>query len=322
MDINEASAAAGPMQALLQYGLDGLSKNQEITFTLYSKVVLSEDGYVFWVNVGNPLIAKGSLHYATDRVQEEDQTIGINTMIFSSETEITQFNEITPNGMWIAAWLPPYGGDPLFIAFAKRGRYYDRAKIWHYVGYAVYPAMQSQIINSMSDIPVEPIVSNSLPIWLSQNQSWSVYPSFLVPDNVVPPYIVAHIDPTLTKTIGPFPIKGYPGVVVPNSGAAPMYNWPTSQLMQDTVRLTFYGLNNQQIIQFYNSLIDYSLNTDAFGFCGNDPAIRDEKRTQVEIASIAMKKTLILDASYYQATSDAIARRYILSVGDLALIVS
>ncbi len=312
MNINEASAAAGPLQSLLDLGLDGLSRNQQITFSLYKKYVLSQDGYVFWVNIGNPMTVNGSLHYATDRVQEEDQTIGVNTMIFSSEAEITQFNEILPEYMWIASWIPPYGSSPILIAFSKRGRFYDRAKIWHYSGYAVYPALQSQIVNSEADLPVEPIVSNSLPIWLSQNALAPVYPSFLVPDNAVPPYIVAHINSDETTVLGSFPVKGWPGSVIPGSGTAPLYNLPVSQLARDVVRFTFYGFTNQQALQFYESLIDYSLNTDDFGFC-NTPVIKDDKRSQVEIAAIAMKKSMILEASYYQSTSDAIARRLILS---------
>lgn len=312
MNVNEAAAASGPLQSLLDLGLDGLSKNQEIVFSLYKKFVFAQDGYVFWVNIGNPMTVKGSLHYATDRVQEEDQTIGVNTMIFSSEAEITQFNEILPEYMWIASWIPPYGASPILIAFSKRGRFYDRAKIWHYSGYAVYPALQSQIVNSESDLPVEPIVSNSLPIWLSQNALAPVYPSFLVPDNAVPPYIVAHINPDETTVLGSFPVKGWPGDVIPGSGTAPLYNLPVSQLARDVVRFTFYGFTNQQSLQFYENLIDYSLNTDDFGFC-NTPVIKDDKRTQVEIAAIAMKKSMILEASYYQSTSDAIARRLILS---------
>lgn len=312
MNLDEARAASAPLQTLLDLGLDGLSKNQEIVFNLYRKFVFSEDGYVFWVNIGNPISVRGSLHYATDRVQEEDQTIGVNTMIFSSESEITQFNDIEPNTMWIASWIPPYGSSPLMIAFSKRGRFYDRAKIWHYSGYAVYPALQSQIVNSASDLPVEPIVSNSLPIWLTQTGFGPVYPSFLLPDNIVPPYIVVHINPDDTIALGSYPIKAWPGNTIPNSGTAPMSNLPVSQLARDTVKFTFYGLTNQTALQFYMSLIDYSLNTDDFGFC-NTPIIKDEKRTQVEIAAIAMKKTMILEASYYQATSDAIARRLILS---------
>ncbi len=312
MNVNEAVAAAGPLQALLDLGLDGLSKNQQVTFSLYKKFVFIQDGYVFWVNAGNPMTVNGSLHYATDRVQEEDQTIGINTMIFSSEAEITQFNDILPEYMWIAPWIPPGGTSPILIAFSRRGRFYDRAKIWHYSGYAIFPALQSQIIQSEADLPVEPIVSNSLPIWLGQNSLAPVYPSFLVPDNAVPPYIVAHIDPAETICLGSFPVRGWPGNIISGSGSAPLYNLPVSQLARDVVRFTFYGFTNQQAIQFYASLMDYSLNTDDFGFC-NTPTIRDEKRSQVEIAAIAMKKTMILEASYYQSTSDAIARRLILS---------
>jgi hypothetical protein len=89
---------------------------------------------------------------------------------------------------------------------------------------------------------------------------------------------------------------------------------PSSQLAKDRVRLTLYGLTNQQAIQFYASLIDYSLNTDNFGF-GNSPVLKDAKRTQSELSVIAMKKTLDIDAWYFQTTSDAIARRLILSAG-------
>ena len=60
------------------------------------------------------------------------------------------------------------------------------------------------------------------------------------------------------------------------------------------------------------SLIDYSVNTDTFGFC-NSPVIVDDKRTQVEISALAMKKHFTISASYYQSTADAIARRLILA---------
>ena len=42
------------------------------------------------------------------------------------------------------------------------------------------------------------------------------------------------------------------------------------------------------------------------------PAIRDEKRVQVELAALAQKKTIHVSANYYQSTADAIARRLIL----------
>jgi hypothetical protein len=192
------------------------------------------------------------------------------------------------------------------------GLNYQQAGLWHYRGFAVYPALASQLVESAADLPVGPIVSNSLPIWLAQNAMAPVYPSFLVPDNVVPPYITAHIEPSQTVALQGFPEFIWPGVTEGGSDPSPLHDLPSSQLMRDTVRLTMYGFNNQQAIQFYASLIDYSLNTDEFGFC-NSPAIRDEKRTQVEIAALAMKKTLEIQASYYQGTADAIARRLILS---------
>jgi hypothetical protein len=67
-------------------------------------------------------------------------------------------------------------------------------------------------------------------------------------------------------------------------------------------------------IQYLAMLIDYSVNTDNFGF-GNSPAIRDDKRPQVEIAALAMKKTINIIAWYYQSTADAVARRLILGAG-------
>ena len=308
--IDEATAAPTPLQNALESGVRSLSRNQSITFKQYTRVVLSEDGYVFWVSDGITKDFEGSLHYITDKQQNEDETFGMNKFIFTALQEITELNAVNPSTMWIGAW--DVDGTTIQIAFSDHGSFYQQADLWHYSGYAVYPALASQLVNSVADLPVEPIVSNSLPIWLTQNSLYPVYPSFLVPDNVKPPYITAHIEPNKTTALGSFPIYVWPGVTVPNSGASLLHDLPSSQLMQDEVRLTLYGLNNQQAIQFYVSLMEYSLATDDFGFC-NSPALRDEKRTQVEIASIAMKKTLTILASYYQGTADAIARRLILS---------
>jgi hypothetical protein len=308
--ITEAKQAPSPLAASLEQGIVSLSQNQTISFTRYTRVVLSEDGYVFWVASADREDFKGSLHYITDRQQDEDQTIAANQFIFTATEEITQFNTVSPSTMWIGTWVTD--STTVQIAFADRGSFYQQADVWHYSGYAVYPALASQLVNSSSDLPVGPIVSNSLPIWLSQNTFAPVYPSFLVPDNVTPPYIVAHIEPAETEALGAFPILIWPQPIVPISGSAPLYSLSSSQLMRDNVRLTLYGFTNQQAIQYYAALIDYSQNTDAFGFC-NSPAIRDEKRTQVEIAALAMKKTLTISASYYIGTADAMARRLILS---------
>jgi hypothetical protein len=308
--ITEAAGAPKPLQAALDAGLDSLSRNQTVPFKQYSKSIVPVDGYVFWVATGNRQDFKGSLHYITDRHQDEDQTIAKNRFIFTAQQEITEINAVDPATLWVGTWQ--VDGVSLQIVFSDRGSFYEQANLWHYSGNAVYPALQAQLIDSIDDLPVGPIVSNSLPIWLAQNSFAPVYPSFLVPDNVAPPYITAHIEPGATEAIGAFPIIQWPGNIDPGTGASPLHSCPSSQLMRDRVRLTLYGFTNQRAIQFYQSLIDYSLLTDDFGFC-NSPAIRDEKRIQVEITALAMKKTIDIDASYYQGTADAIVRRLILS---------
>ena len=306
---NETSQ--GPLQAALAAGVASISQKQTVSFTQYTKHVLSEDGYVFWVASSTVQTFTGSLHYLTTVEQNEDETIGQNRVVFTATEEVSVFNSINPQTMWIGTFQT--GGQPLMVAFADRAAFYQQAGLWHYSGIAVYPALQAQLVASAADLPVEPIVSNSLPIWLSQNAMGPVYPSFLVPDNVVPPYIVAHIEPEETVALGAFPIYQWPGTPNPPTALQPM---ASSQLMRDKVKLTLYGFNNQQAIQYLVSLIEYSTSDDenggTFGFC-NSPSIHDEKRTQAEITAIAMKKTITILASYYLGTADAVARRLILS---------
>ena len=52
--------------------------------------------------------------------------------------------------------------------------------------------------------------------------------------------------------------------------------------------------------------------TDAIGFM-NMPVLRDDKRTQNELAILAMKKTMDFEISYYQTRARTIAQQYVLS---------
>jgi hypothetical protein len=312
------------LESTLDSGIASISQGEQVQFQKYTKFVLAPDSYVFWIATAQTMTISGSLHYATDRVQEEDQTIATNQVLLTSESEITQFNLVSPTEMWIGAW--PTGAVPLQVAFAQRGAYYEPANVWHYSGFAVYPALSAQIVSSALDLPQGPIVSNSLPIWLAQTTFASttvpVYPSFLVPDNIVPPYVVAHIEPSQTQALGAFPLVGpWPGTTIPDSGASPLHWLASSQLMRDEVTLTLYGFTNQMALQYFESLIEASADGVApFGFA-NSPAISDAKRTQPEIAALAQKKTIQISANYYQGAAEVIARRLMLSasVSSIAL---
>lgn len=129
------------MGAALASGLASISGSQQISFTKYTKRTLSVDGFVFWVNSGASTSHAGSLHYGTQRDQVEDQTIGVNDVIFSSADEITEFNTIDNQTLWVAPFV--VGAATILIAFCTRGRFYEAANVWHYSGNAVYPALQS-----------------------------------------------------------------------------------------------------------------------------------------------------------------------------------
>jgi hypothetical protein len=310
--ISEAGNAPSQLAASLAAGLAQISNNQTVAFQLYTKSTLPTDGYVFWVATGTAVSVNGSLHVLTDRHQDEDQTIAANKMVFTATEEVSQFNAIAPGTMWVGSWQ--VDGTVLQVAFSETGANYQQAGLWHYRGFAVYPALSSQLVSSAADLPVEPIVSNSLPIWLSQTTFGTttvpVYASYLVPDNVTPPYVVAHVEPDLTEAPS-FPIYQWPGNPDPLTALQQM---SSSQLAKDNVRLTLYGFTNQMAWQYLAILIDYSVNSDDFGF-GNTPTVRDEKRTQVEISAIAMKKTINIVAWYYQNAADVVARRLILEAG-------
>lgn len=321
--VTESLGQQSAMQAALDAGIEQVSASEQIAFRQYVRVALAPDQYVFWVASDATQNVTGSLHYSTDRRQDEDQTIGANEVLLSSESEIAGFNQLNPQTMWIGSWPLGDGQPPLQVAFAARGRYYDQANVWHYRGFAVYPALAAQLVNSAADLPAGPIVSNSLPIWLALGsyydvlgslQSVPVFPAYLVPDNATPPYVVAYIDESQTQALGAMPLLGpWPGTVIPNSGLAPLHALASSQLSRDEVRLTLYGFTNLQALQFLESLVEES-RSGLFGFA-NSPIVQDDHRIQREIAAIAQKKTISISANYLQSAADVIARRLILQAG-------
>ncbi len=303
----EAAQAKQGLASPLADGVETLSNNDSVTFTQYARQVLPLDGYVFWVRTAATFTVQGSFHYATKQDQNETETEGVSTVIFTALQPVQQFNVLQPDMLWIGT----YAGDkegydgPTTFAFSQRGRYYQAADLFHYSGTAVLPALSAQLINSPADV-TQQIVSDSLPAWLALNAyvppypgfvtGVTLYPSFLLPDNLTPPYGVVHIEPANTEGMQ----------------AAFLFGPTLSQasLSCDRVRITLYGLNNDQAMTFMAAVQQYSYDYNVIGMMST-PAVRDEKRTQAELNVIAMKKTIEMEVSYNQGTTRDVARQLI-----------
>jgi hypothetical protein len=301
VNVAESIDTQRPIRAVLEDGIASISANQVVTFQKYVKKVLPIDGFVFWL-AGETISVAGGFHYASNTDQTEDETIAINSVIFNTTTPIFEFNSIDEQTLYIAHY------DGIRFAFSKRGPFYEQAGVYHYEGNAVYSALATQLVENLYDLATyEPIVSNSLPAWLTireYNPVWLqnnnpgiyLYPSYLVPFNIPPPYGVVHIEPSQTAAI-----QAAPKLTI---------NSTHYQLAMDRVRITFYGLTNAQVMDFVDTVNQYTVDTDVLGIM-NIPTVRDEKRPQSEIQAIAMKKTIEYDVSYYQQRIRDVARQLI-----------
>lgn len=310
------------LNAGLEAGVTTLSLSQTITFTKYYRLVLPLDGFVFWVRSGlvsqqaafnactfntvaingasssdvisDTVTVAGSLHYQTSTNQTEDENLAVNSVVFTALDEVQDLNLVGPNIIYIGEW------EGLRFAFSNRKSFYRQAGLFHYAGDAIYPAMATQIIDEVSQIDTNSlIVSNSLPVWLTLNKYMPMYPSFLVEDNIVPPWAAVHIDPGLTKAIQPLPVR--------MRDTSSHY-----QLARDVVKITTYGLRNNAILDFMDYVIDFTY-TDIIGLVGEPMIVCDEKRGQNELNILAQKKTIIFNVSYYQTRINDIARQLIVS---------
>jgi hypothetical protein len=314
----EAAGAKPQLGAGLAQGVETISNYEEVTFTLYAKLVLPLDGYVFWVNAslltdsalynlsqynralydnypeGVPakqITAKGSFHVHQDVHQLADRNTVYNHIIFTSLQPIQDFNLTNPQFLYIAN----YQG--FKYAFSRRENWYKQADLYHYRGDALYSIMDTQVIDTMTGFDsTSVIVSNSLPIWLSLNQFFPMYPSYLVEPNLPPVYASVDIDPRQTTALQDFPLLDHQGS-------------PT-QLTRDVVKIELFGVRNRDALNFVQYILDYSRNTDNIGLM-NMPIMQDEKVTQPEMGIIAQKKTITFEVSYFQSTVNDIARQVI-----------
>lgn len=342
----EAASARTPWGAPLAAGVDTIGFKQEIVFDLYVQVILPLDGYVYWVRAANltksallnviglndgilinqsPSVAvpnqsfkaMGSFHYATDTRQTDDANYSANRVIFTSEVPVQDLNSVSPRTMYIGTFDGPTDASPdeprsttaIRFAFSSRGSFYQQANLWHYTGFAIYPTMETQIIDDARSFnTTQLIVSNSLPIWLAYNHynpPWPVpvprpainfYPAMLSPDNLAPPFATVMIGDDTQSLAG-----------------APYLDPATttqSNLAQDRVSLTIYGANNDVAMSLLQSLLQYSYDTEDFGIL-DISTVRDVREGQNELNILAQKKRIQFDISYVQSTVRKVARKLV-----------
>ena len=233
-----------------------------------------------------------------ETVQNEDETLGLATALFTTQQRVTEFAECPVNSIYVATL-----GDFRY-AFSRQNGFFGPAEVWHYQGQSVYPAMASTLLDPGNTLdPSRAVVSNSLPLWLAMNgyqspfvggfsSNITLYPSFAVPANLPPPYGAVHIPPESTRAL-----QSVPRIqrTVVNGQTYRCHD----QLMADRVRITLYGLQHNEAMDFFDCVLAYSMNVGGFGLM-NNPAVTDGKRTQVELQALAMQKVIDFEISYQQ----------------------
>ena len=296
--VSEAGAEGNYFSSLLS-GLRTLSEDQVVPFGSYVRYVLPLDGYVFWLRTTTRPVL-GSVHVTSEKQQNEDETLAVNRVVFTTPEDVGFFNEAGPEQLWVGE------AQGVRFAFSRSGPRYRQAGIWHYFGFAVYPALESQLVELGSQLnESELVVSDSLPAWLrlvsycpvwlpAPNPRVTLYPSFAVPANTVPPYGTVHVMPESVAAVSAFPAFG-------------RATYTQTQLTAERVRVTLYGLTNGQAMDFAALVYQFSEDTGLIGMT-DIAAVRDEKRTQPELGVLAMKKTLEFGISYVQGAVRDVAR--------------
>lgn len=301
--LDELQGASGSLHDALAAGIADISQQTTVEFTIYQKVVLPLDGFVFWLRTGS-FEQAGAIHFMAERQQDETETRTRNTVIFTTQELVQPLD--TENTQTLA--VGEIAGQR--YAFGRHGWYFPQAGVFHYQGDGVPAAMALQLVDEPSQIPTDPIVSDSLPAWLQlvsydpvwvswpvdRNPHITLYPSYLVPDNLTPPYGSVHIEASRIDAMQSMP-------------------WLSStyshyQLTRESVRVTLYGCNNNTAADFLDLVEQYTLDTDAFGIM-NMPTIRDGKRPWPEGMVIAQLKYIDFDVSYVQTRVNDIARQLI-----------
>jgi hypothetical protein len=320
--IGELGANPTAFAGALSDGRAQISFDDVVRFMGYTRTVLPLDGFVFWVPTGITTDVKGSLHYTQNIQQVEDETQGLATVTFTSQEPVTLFSDAPIKLIYIATI------DGFRFSFSQQ-QVYPQAGIWHYFGHSIQPAFASQLLDQTNGLKIDlsqAVTSNSLALWLALNNYRSpfydgfsnvgvpffqapiqLYPSDMLPANLVPPYGSVRIGDDDTEALQPTPYLDA--------------NRNHYQLVADRVRITLYGVQNNLALDFQDTINQYSVETGNFGVMMATP-FRDAIRTQAELQTRAMKKVMDIRVSYNQQRVAQVARQLILSCVPTYLIQS
>jgi len=303
--LEEAARAGGQMAATLAEGLRELSLDTTLTFVQYSRQVLPLDGLVFWVAGIDTREVQGSLHYAFDTQQNEADTNAVTAVSFATPTRLDDLLEVNPQFKWIAC----YKG--MRLAFTRQDPFYGPSDINHYVGRALLATELSQIVDSGHALdPTLLISSDSLPAFILLNSYAApypnpynpgvlppIYPSYLVPANAALPYAAVSIE--RSESAAPVPWQDA--------------NSNPNVLTYDSVKITMYGLDNNQAHLLRDAIVAFSQDQNVIGIA-DIGAIRSERDTQSDFLIVGQKKTLTLRVAYIQSAIIDFARAVFASV--------
>lgn len=326
-------------KGLLYDGQVALGYLQHVTFKRYRQTVLPLDGFIFWLPAST-FEVEGAIHYDQTIVQNDEEVFGQSSVYFASQEPVTQFS-LDPNKadptptLYVATIEDPTGGQFRY-AFSSQRKFFSPAGLHHYVGKSIAPAMQTQLIDDPKFLdPTRAVLSNSLPAWLGLNNyvtpflDWYenqgvafqkappvLYPSKMSPMNLVAPYGTIRIRADDTESW--------------QSAAYIDANRSSWQLCRDRVLVTLFGLQSDEAEDFLQTVLQYSRNgiyipdvgaVDTFGIC-NSPCVRDGDRSQEELQTRGMVKSIYFEVSYNQSRVNQISRSIIETVQNTYIIAT
>jgi hypothetical protein len=246
---------------------------------------------VYWIkDIATDKSVGGSLHIVTDGRQEEDNNDDQISVVFTT-FENLEFIYKNENKKWIGEF------EGSKFAFAKSKSFYKQAGLYHYVGESLPARMLSQLIDDPDSLGSDLVVSNSMPIWLAMGGEIPIFPAYLVQKNQKLPYATISIGDDATMALTSFPVFNQLST-----------QW---QLVKDRVKITLYGTNNNEALDFIRLIMSKSLDGD-FGVM-TTPVVKDQREKKTEFDILAKKKVIEITIDYYQERAREIALKLLLN---------